>query len=103
MRYSFKSDLVEIKELELLNDDMEERATTVYTSMLLRYGIPIKQIIKTIKKVNDNIVSFSSAICRVLSKYEPTEVTEEKCPDCGGTVVRESGCVHCTNCGWSKC
>lgn len=103
MRYSFKSDLVEIKELELLNDDMEERATTVYTSMLLRYGIPIKQIIKTIKKVNDNIVSFSSAICRVLSKYEPVEVIEEKCPDCGGTVVRESGCVHCTNCGWSKC
>ncbi len=25
------------------------------------------------------------------------------CPDCGGSVVHESGCLTCHNCGWSKC
>ncbi len=25
------------------------------------------------------------------------------CPDCGSTVIHESGCVTCTTCGFSKC
>lgn len=27
----------------------------------------------------------------------------EKCPVCGSPVVKEEGCKHCTNCGWSTC
>ena len=71
--------------------------------MLLRHGIDIKYIIKTAKKVNDNITSFSSAMCRVLSKYIPKETLKDKCPDCGGELIREGGCIHCKNCGYSKC
>lgn len=25
------------------------------------------------------------------------------CPDCGGQIVRSSGCISCTQCGWGKC
>ena len=103
MHYSFKSELVEIKELESQNDDMEEKATTLYISMLLRHGVAIKYIIKTAKKVNNNITSFSSAICRILAKYIPAEASGEKCPECGGNLINEGGCTHCESCGYSKC
>jgi hypothetical protein len=25
------------------------------------------------------------------------------CPDCAGPVVRSSGCISCTQCGWGQC
>lgn len=103
MHYSFKSPVVEINDLQLQNDLMEEKSTTLFASMLLRHGVDIKYIVKTTKKVNDNITSFSSALCRVLNKYVPSEVLGEKCPDCGGELIKESGCTHCKNCGWSRC
>ena len=103
MHYSFASPMVEIKDLESLNEDIEERAATLYSSMLLRHGIAIKHIVKTAKKVNDNITSFSSAMCRVLSKYIPNEASGEKCPECGGNIINEGGCQHCESCGWSLC
>ncbi|WCF57058.1 vitamin B12-dependent ribonucleotide reductase [Bacteroides phage PhiCrAssBcn13] len=104
MHYSFTSDIFHIDNLELANENVEENAATLYSSMLLRHGVNIKYIVKTAKKVNDNITSFSSAMCRVLSKYIPNEeVKGEVCPDCGGTLVREGGCIHCKDCGYSKC
>lgn len=88
----------------LLNTDInvEEKAATLYSSMLLRHGVNTKYIIKTAKKVNDNITSFSSAMCRVLAKYIPVEV-EGKCPECGADLVHEGGCIHCSQCLYSKC
>ena len=103
MHYSFKSQFIEIENLQLQNEDTEEKAATLYASMLLRHNIDIKYIVKTAKKVNDNITSFSSAMCRVLNKYVPKETLKEKCPDCGGDLIREGGCIHCKNCGYSKC
>lgn len=104
MHYSFTSDVFHIDNLELTNENVEENAATLYSSMLLRHGVDIKYIVKTAKKVNDNITSFSSAMCRVLSKYIPNEeIKGEICPDCGGTLVREGGCIHCKDCGYSKC
>ena len=101
---SFTSDVFHIDNLELANENVEENAATLYSSMLLRHGVDIKYIVKTAKKVNDNITSFSSAMCRVLSKYIPNEeIKGEVCPDCGGTLVREGGCIHCKDCGYSKC
>lgn len=104
MHYSFTSDVFHIDNLELANENVEENAATLYSSMLLRHGVDIKYIVKTAKKVNDNITSFSSAMCRVLSKYIPNEeIKGEICPDCGGTLLREGGCIHCKDCGYSKC
>ena len=103
MHYNFKSDVLSIPNLELANSAVEERATTLYASMLLRHNVNIKYIVKTARKVNNVINSFTSAVCRVLSKYMPNQSTGEKCPECGGEIVNEGGCKHCNQCGWSKC
>lgn len=104
MHYSFDSEHINIANLELANTNIEENAATLYSSMLLRHGVSIEYIIKTAKKVNDNISSFSSAMCRILAKYISNgEIKGEVCPDCGGTLVREGGCIHCKDCGYSKC
>lgn len=104
MHYSFDSEHINISNLELANTNIEENAATLYSSMLLRHGVDINYIIKTAKKVNDNISSFSSAMCRILAKYiSNEEIKGEVCPDCGGTLVREGGCIHCKDCGYSKC
>ncbi len=34
---------------------------------------------------------------------DTTEAKEGKCPVCGGTIVYESGCEKCIECGWSAC
>lgn len=102
--YKFTSDKLQIENLLLQNDKTEEKASTLYTSMLLRHGINIKYIIKTARKVNENIVSFTSAICRVLAKYtEKEEIKGEVCPNCGGRLIREGGCIKCLDCDYSKC
>lgn len=100
----YSLDSSELKIANLLNTDIsvEEKAATLYSSMLLRHGINIKYIIKTAKKVNDNITSFSSAMCRILAKYVPV-TTEGKCPECGADLVHEGGCIHCSQCSYSKC
>lgn len=104
MHYSFDSEHINISNLELANTNIEENAATLYSSMLLRHGVDINYIIKTARKVNDNISSFSSAMCRILAKYiSNEEIKGEVCPDCGGTLVREGGCIHCKDCGYSKC
>jgi hypothetical protein len=103
MKYSYDSGYLTIPELDSRNQNVEEKATTLYCSMLLRHGVDIKYIIKTATKVNDNITSFSKAICRVLAKYIKAEITGEKCPNCGGDLVYEGGCTHCNSCEYSKC
>ena len=85
------------------DDNMEKKATALYVSMLLRTGANLKFIIKTAKKVDDNISSFTSAMCRVLSKYVEKEVTAEACPECGGKIIHEAGCEKCDSCSYSKC
>lgn len=101
--YKFVSERGEIKSLELASDHLTERAHTILLSMLLRHGTPVKHIIDVAAKIDDNITSFSSACKRVLSKYVVAEVQTEKCPECNSELVREEGCVHCTNCSYSRC
>lgn len=100
--YSLNSRELVIANLLDTGISVEEKAATLYSSMLLRHGVNIKYIIKTAKKVNDNITSFSSAMCRVLAKYLPKEV-EGVCPNCGGKIINEGGCKHCESCEWSQC
>lgn len=103
MDYSFISDEFVIEHIgeNVLNN--EERATTLYISMLLRHNADIKYIIKTARKVDNTIVSFTAAICRVLSKYIPEGSSGERCPECGGELTMDGGCRHCQSCGYSAC
>lgn len=104
MHYRFVSEFTTIKNLQLRNENVEEKAATLYASMLLRHGVSIKYIVKTAKKVNENITSFTSAICRVLSKYMENETIQgEVCPECGSKLIREGGCIRCSECSYSKC
>lgn len=100
--YNLASKDLTIANLLNSNISIEEKAATLYSSMLLRHGINIRYIIKTAKKVDDNIASFSSAMCRVLAKYVPNEISG-KCPECGADLVHEGGCIHCSQCSYSKC
>ena len=82
----------------------EELATVLYSSMLMRTGANLKYIIKTAQKVDDNISSFTAAMTRILKKYLKDEFVEgEVCPECGGRLIRENGCIRCIDCGWSRC
>lgn len=100
-QYSLKSEFFDISNL-VTEMEPEEQAVTLYSSMLLRHGVAAKHISKTTKKVNNLVNSFSSAVCRILSKYVEEEVSG-KCPQCGGNIINEGGCLHCDSCEYSKC
>lgn len=102
--YSFISDdkKLSFSNIALDEDNLEWRNTTLHVSAMLRHGMPILSIMKIEDKCNGIVTSFNKAVWKVLSRYAP-EDSGEVCPDCGGAVIRENGCVHCTNCGWSKC
>ena len=100
-QYSLESEYFSINNL-VAEMGPEEQAVTLYCSMLLRHGVSMKYTIKTTKKVNNLVTSFSSAICRILSKYMGKETTD-KCPECGGNLIYEAGCTHCDSCEFSKC
>lgn len=84
--------------------DADEEAITRLTSVALRNGTDIHEIVVQLEKINGDMTSFAKSIARALKKYIP-DGTEEKsaCPECSGKVIRSSGCVSCQSCGWSKC
>jgi len=101
--YKYTSDLLII---DNINGELttEELATAIYSSMLLRHAAPLDCIIKTAQKVDDNITSFTAAMTRILKRYlKDTIIEGEVCPDCGGKLIRENGCIRCLDCGWSRC
>lgn len=76
-------------------------------SGLLRNNMPIEYIVKTIGSLNlgtQNINSWKNGVIRTLKKFikDGTD-TGEKCPECGGKLVRKDGCYQCIDCGFSKC
>jgi ribonucleoside-diphosphate reductase alpha chain len=78
-------------------------------SGVLRYGMPIDQVIKLVQGMelnNESINTWKNGVERALKKYLPngTELKGQKCPNCGQeTLIYQEGCLICTNCGASKC
>lgn len=76
-------------------------------SGLLRHHMPIPYIVKVISslKLDDSTINtWKNGVVRALRKFETaSEVKGEKCPECGGRLMREGGCIHCIDCGYSKC
>ena len=78
-------------------------------SGVLRYGMPIDQVIKLVQGMelnNESINTWKNGVERALKKYLPngTEVKGQVCPNCGlETLIYQEGCLICTNCGASKC
>lgn len=102
-QYKFINGEFEIDNIQLAANRVEQRAHTIFLSMLLRTGARIEHICNVAKKVDDNITSFSSVCRRVLSKYIIAEVNGESCPNCGEKLIMQDGCIKCHNCGFSKC
>ena len=67
--YQFKSEHVVIDNLVQAALLAEERRLALTTSAELRHLMPLKCIIKTLKKMDDNIASFPQSISRVLIHY----------------------------------
>ena len=78
-------------------------------SGVLRYGMPIDQVVKLVQGLelnNETINTWKNGVERALKKYLPndTEAKGQKCPVCGlETLIYQEGCMKCTNCGASKC
>jgi len=78
-------------------------------SGVLRYGMPIDQVLKLITGLDldsESINTWKNGVERALKKYMPNgaEAKGQICPECGSeSLVYEEGCLHCTNCGHSKC
>lgn len=75
-------------------------------SGLLRHGMPVNYVVKVITSMdfkNDGINSWKAGVIRALKTFMKDEDLHEPCPKCGGHLRRESGCIQCVDCGWSKC
>jgi len=98
-------------------------------SLCLRSGVSPKYLVDQLIGITSHpiwqngvqILSVPDAIGKVLARYLKTDEqlpftldegpefpTDKKvhylsCPDCGGTIEHESGCVVCKLCGYSKC
>ena len=83
-----------------------EEAITRMTSLLLRSHVPIIDIVSQLEKVaTDDLLLFARSMARSLKLYikDGTKQIGEKCPSCGGVVVRMDGCRSCVNCNASVC
>ncbi len=107
-------------------------ATARLISLSLRSGVEPRQVVKQLKGIRcphpiwqegRQILSCPDAIAHVLEEYlqqngmsETAAVKPETssalgsslftgstCPECSGTMVEESGCATCLECGFSRC
>jgi len=99
-------------------------------SLCLRSGLSLKSLVEQLSGITsrpiwhngEQILSVPDAIGKALSKYldeknsitkspseeEPQHQDEQEthyltCPDCGGPIEHESGCILCKICGYSRC
>ena len=78
-------------------------------SGVLRYGMPIDQVLKLVGGLDLDSMSINTwkmGVERALKKYLPngTKASGQRCPNCGQeTLIYQEGCLICTSCGTSKC
>ncbi len=80
-------------------------------SSVLRYGMPIPQVVTLIGSLeldSETINTWKNGVARALKKYIEDGTKAEEgtvCPQCGeiNTIVYRDGCLSCTSCGYSKC
>jgi ribonucleoside-diphosphate reductase alpha chain len=78
-------------------------------SGVLRYGMPIDQVMKLVSGLeldSESINTWKNGVERALKKYMPNgaEAKGQTCPSCGNeTLIYQEGCLICTSCGNSKC
>ncbi len=105
-KYFFVAD--DGSEYELTNGHSDENADALcrVISASLRHGCDISFLIHQLEKTEGGLLSFAKVISRVLKKFvkDGTVVHGASCESCNSNkIVREEGCIKCSDCGWSKC
>jgi len=91
---------------EMFNSEFWNYAKLI--SGVLRYGMPIDQVLKLVGGLeldSESINTWKNGVERALKKYMPDgDAKGQVCPECGReALVFQEGCLHCTSCGHSKC
>ena len=76
-------------------------------SGVLRYKMPIELVIKLVSSLqldSQSINTWKNGVERALKRYiQDGTAAGEKCPKCKNQLIFEEGCLHCPQCGYSKC
>lgn len=102
--YKFESEFITIDNMvdyEVITES--EGNISLLVSAMLRHEMPVEFIADVVRKTSDSIVSYSSSLATILDKHAKPRVLKDKCPDCGGDLIREGGCTHCSKCDYAKC
>jgi ribonucleoside-diphosphate reductase alpha chain len=92
-------------------------ATGRLISLALRSGVKVEAILKQISGIRcpsptwqngKMVLSCPDAITQVIKNYTQISTTDMPammgaCPDCGGALEHEGGCLVCRSCGFSRC
>ena len=104
--YNFESETFTVR--EITDVEGEEKMVSLMLSGLLRHRTPMEYVIKILEKTKPIAGSFTHRLSKILSRYvdydENLQIdNHEKCPECGGNIKHDNGCIICPECGWSKC
>ena len=76
-------------------------------SGVLRYKMPLELVIKLVASLqldSQSINTWKNGVERALKRYiQDGTATAEMCPKCKTQLIFEEGCLHCPQCGYSKC
>ena len=92
-------------------------ATGRLISLALRSGVKVEAIVKQISGIRcpspiwqngKMVLSCPDGITQVIKNYTQISTTDMPammgaCPDCGGALEHEGGCLVCRSCGFSRC
>jgi ribonucleoside-diphosphate reductase alpha chain len=70
--------------------------------------MPIDHVIKLVGSLqlkSESINTWKNGVERALKKYivDGTEAKGQECPNCGGKLIYQEGCLICKSCGSSRC